>query len=102
MSENTKFSERETLRKHYVIGTNRHITYVGEHEVPGDVIRTNRIFPRMGYPNKSDLPYDLPRKRVRDLMTYVVGQMHFRRTVVLNHNVCPRVRFTRMKVRYKK
>ena len=29
---------------------------------------------------KSDLPYDLPKKRVRDLMTYVVSRVNIRRT----------------------
>ena len=54
----------ETLRKHKVIGRKRYVTNVREREVPGDVIRTNRIFPRMGYPNTP--PFSRVVKRQRE------------------------------------
>jgi hypothetical protein len=48
------------------------------------------------------LPYRLPRARMKDLVTYVVSRLNTRRTGALNDNVCPRVKFTGVKVDYKK
>jgi hypothetical protein len=48
------------------------------------------------------LPYRLAKARIKDLVTYVVSRMNVRRTSALTDNVCPRVKFTGVKVDYKK
>jgi Reverse transcriptase (RNA-dependent DNA polymerase). len=48
------------------------------------------------------LPYSLPKNRIKDLVTYVVNRMNTRRTTALSDNVCPRAKFTGMKIDYDK
>lgn len=48
------------------------------------------------------MPYDLPRNRVKDLVTYVVNRMNTRRTCSLADNVCPRSKLTGRKINYKR
>jgi hypothetical protein len=47
------------------------------------------------------LPYSLPRARVKDLATYVVSRINTRRTTASSDSVCPRVKFTGVKIDYK-
>jgi hypothetical protein len=46
------------------------------------------------------LPYDLPRNRVKDLVTYVVNRLNTRRATSLADNVCPRTKLTGCKINY--
>jgi hypothetical protein len=48
------------------------------------------------------LPYALAKNLIKDLVTYVISRMNTRRTTALNDNVCPRVKFTGMKIDYEK
>jgi hypothetical protein len=48
------------------------------------------------------LPYHLPKARVKDLATYVVSRLNVRQTSALVVNVCPHVKFTGVKVDFKK
>jgi hypothetical protein len=47
------------------------------------------------------LAFSLPKRLVKDLVTYVVSRINTRRTTALNDNVYPRVKFTGRKVDYK-
>ena len=51
---------------------------------------------------KAGLPYELPKARARDLMTYSVSRINVRRTSAHNNNICPRVRFTGKKIMFKR
>ncbi len=48
------------------------------------------------------LPYRLDKAKIKDLATYVVIGMNVHRTSALTDNVCPRMKFTGLKVDYKK
>ncbi len=48
------------------------------------------------------LPYQLSRARIKDLATYAVSRLNIRKTAALTDNVCPRVKFTGVKVDFKK
>jgi hypothetical protein len=48
------------------------------------------------------LPYNLPRSRIKDLVTYVVNHLNMRRTTSLADNVCPRTKLTGRKVYFKR
>jgi hypothetical protein len=40
------------------------------------------------------LPFNISKSRVKDLARYVISQINIRRTLALNDNVAPRVKFT--------
>lgn len=50
----------------------------------------------------SDLPWQLPRNRVPDLVAYAVSRINLRRTGASTNNVSPKVAFTGRKTRYSK
>jgi hypothetical protein len=47
------------------------------------------------------LPYKLPQKHVKDLITYTVSRVNLRSTSALNTQACPRVRFTGYRPNFK-
>jgi hypothetical protein len=49
----------------------------------------------------ASLPYELPRNRIKDLVTYAVNRLNTWRTKALKDNVCPRSRMTGRKIDYK-
>jgi hypothetical protein len=51
---------------------------------------------------KASLLWKLPKVLVKDLVAYAVAWINIRRTSAINHNVCPKVLFTGLKVNYKK
>ena len=51
---------------------------------------------------KNGLAWPLPTVMVKDLVAYAVSRLNIRRTTAINHNVCPRLLFTGVKVNFKK
>jgi hypothetical protein len=49
----------------------------------------------------ADLPYSLPKDRVKDLVTYGVSRLNLRSTKALNDETCPRVRLTGIRPEFK-
>ncbi len=48
------------------------------------------------------LPYNLAKARIKNLAAYVVSSLNVRRTNPMTDNVCPHIKFTGVKVDFKK